>query len=199
VLFFPLLVLAGVLVLLDVGPPIFFWQERLGRKGRPFLIYKFRTLKAPFDSTGQPRSDSRRPSAVGRFLRATRLDEVPQLLNVLFGEMSLIGPRPLLPEDQPSKTSLRLSVRPGISGWAQVNGAKLVTKDEKEKLDEWYVRNASLWLDLRIAMMTINLLLRGRVSSQEISADTEQVQSKTSSLGVTSGEEWFARTGVNAR
>ena len=104
----------------------------------------------------------------------------------------MIGPRPLLPEDQPTNMSIRLSVRPGISGWAQVNGAKLVTKAEKEKLDEWYIRNASLWLDLRIAMMTIKLLLRGRVSSQEILADTEQVQSKTSSLGVTLGEEWFA-------
>ena len=199
VLFFPLLVLAGVLVLLDVGPPIFFWQERLGRKGRPFLIYKFRTLKAPFDSSGQPTAGSRRPSAVGQFLRATRLDELPQLLNVLFGEMSMIGPRPLLPEDQPENTSLRLSVRPGISGWAQVNGAKLVSKEEKQKLDDWYVRNASLWLDWRIAMMTIKLLLKGRVSSQEIVADTEQVRSKSSSLGVTSGEEWFAQTGVNAQ
>src|SRR6476659_10018357 len=163
VLFFPLLVLAGVLVLLDVGPPIFFWQERLGRNGRPFLIYKFRTLKAPFNSTGHPTGDSRQPSAVGRFLRATRLDELPQLLNVLFGEMSLIGPRPLLPEDQPANTSIRLSVRPGISGWAQVNGGKLVTKEEKEGLDEWYIRNASLWLDLRIVMMTIKVVLRGRV------------------------------------
>jgi len=197
VLFFPLLVLAGVLVLLDVGPPIFFWQERLGRKGRPFLIYKFRTLKAPFDSTGHLTPGSRQPSAVGRFLRATRLDELPQLLNVLFGEMSLIGPRPLLSEDQPTNTSIRLSVRPGISGWAQVNGAKLVTKGEKEKLDEWYVRNASLWLDLRIAMMTIKLLLRGRVSSQEILADTEQVQSRNNGLGVASGEELFTRARVN--
>jgi len=192
VLFLPLLVLAGVLVLLDVGPPIFFWQERLGRKGRPFLIYKFRTLKAPFGATGALTAGCRRPSAIGRFLRATRLDELPQLLNVLFGEMSMIGPRPLLPEDQPTNTSLRLSVRPGISGWAQVNGAKLVTKDEKQKLDEWYVHNASLWLDLRVAMMTIKLLLRGRVSPQEILADTEQVQSKGNGLGVASGEEWFA-------
>jgi lipopolysaccharide/colanic/teichoic acid biosynthesis glycosyltransferase len=199
VLFFPLLVLAGVLVLLDVGPPIFFWQERLGRKGRPFLIYKFRTLKAPFDSTGQPTAGSRRPSAVGRILRATRLDELPQLLNVLFGEMSLIGPRPLLPEDQPTNTSIRLSVRPGISGWAQVNGAKLVTKEEKEKLDEWYIRNASLWFDLRIIMMTIKVVLRGRISCEEILADTEQVQSKNKGLGVASGEEWFARTHVNAQ
>ena len=115
---------------------------------------------------------------VGRFLRGTRLDELPQLLNVLFGEMSLIGPRPLLPEDQPANTSIRLSVRPGISGWAQVHGAKLVTKEEKEKMDEWYVRNASLELDLRIIMMTVKVILRGRVSSQEILADTEQVQRK---------------------
>src|SRR2546429_2017871 len=199
VLFFPLLALAGVLVLLDVGPPIFFWQERLGRREWPVLIHKFRTLKAPFDSTGQPTAGSRRPSAVGRFLRATRLDELPQLLNVLFGAMSMIGPRPLLPEDQPSNMSFRLSVRPGISGWAQVNGAKLITKEEKQKLDEWYVHNASLWLDLRIATMTINLLLRGRLSSQESSADTEQVQSQANGLGVASGEEWFAQTGVNAK
>ena len=125
--------------------------------------------------------------------------ELPQLLNVLFGEMSMIGPRPLLPEDQPSNSSLRLSVRPGISGWAQVKGAKLVTKAEKQKLDEWYVHNASLWLDLRIAMMTIKLLLRGRVSSHEILADTEQVQSKANGSGVASGEEWFAQTGVNTQ
>ena len=130
---------------------------------------------------------------------ATRLDELPQLLNVLFGEMSLIGPRPLLPEDQPTNMSIRLSVRPGISGWAQVNGAKLVTKEEKEKLDEWYVRNAALWLDLRIGIMTIQLLLRGRVSSQEILADTEQLQSKNNGLGVASGKEWFARTRMNAQ
>jgi lipopolysaccharide/colanic/teichoic acid biosynthesis glycosyltransferase len=150
----------------------------LAGKGRPFLIYKFRTLKAPFSSSGRPTGNVRRPSAVGRFLRATRLDELPQLLNVLFGEMSMIGPRPLLPEDQPTNTPIRLSVRPGISGWAQVNGAKLVTKEEKQQLDEWYVHNASLWVDVRIAMMTIKLVLKGRVSSQEMLADTEQVQSK---------------------
>jgi lipopolysaccharide/colanic/teichoic acid biosynthesis glycosyltransferase len=182
VLFFPVLVLASVLVFLDVGRPILFWQERLGRKGRSFLVYKFRTLRAPFDSAGNATVKDRRPSAIGRFLRTTRIDELPQLLNILLGEMSLIGPRPLLPEDQPPNTSARLSVRPGISGWAQVNGGKLVTKEEKEKLDEWYVRNASLWLDLRITLMTINVMLRGRISSEEMSADTEQVQSKNISF-----------------
>ena len=182
VLLFPILMIAGVLVLLEVGRPILFWQERLGWKGRSFLIYKFRTLRAPFDSAGNPTLEGRRPLAIGRFLRATRLDELPQLLNVLLGDMSLIGPRPLLPEDQPSNTSIRLSVRPGISGWAQVNGAKLVTKEEKEKLDEWYVRNASLWVDLQIIIMTITVILKGRVSSEEILADTEQVRSKNVGL-----------------
>jgi lipopolysaccharide/colanic/teichoic acid biosynthesis glycosyltransferase len=178
VLCFPILMIAGVLVLLEVGRPILFWQERLGWKGRSFLIYKFRTLRAPFDSEGNPTLEGRRPLAIGRFLRATRIDELPQLLNVLLGDMSLIGPRPLLPEDQPSNASIRLSVRPGISGWAQVNGAKLVTKEEKEKLDEWYVRNASMWVDLQIIMMTIKVILKGRVSSEEILADTEQVRSR---------------------
>ena len=178
VLAFPLLLIGGLLVLLDVGPPIFFWQERLGWKGRSFLIYKFRTLSAPFDSAGNPSFGDRQPSAIGRFLRATRIDELPQLLNVLFGDMSLIGPRPLLPEDQPANTSIRLSVRPGISGWAQVNGAKLVTKEEKERLDEWYVRNASPLLDTQITMMTIKMILKGRVSTEENLADKRQVQNK---------------------
>ena len=180
ILVLPIFIVAGGLVLLDVGRPILFWQERLGWKGRSFLIYKFRTLRAPFDSEGNPTLAGRRPSAIGRFLRATRIDELPQLLNVLLGDMSLVGPRPLLPEDQPANTSIRLSVRPGISGWAQVNGAKLVTKEEKEKLDEWYVRNASLWVDLQIALMTIKVILKGRVSSQEILADTDQVRSRIS-------------------
>jgi len=116
------------------------------------LIYKYRTLRAPFDDEGHLRSAIDSPRLLVDFLRATRIDELPQLINVLFGDMALIGPRPLLPEDQPSNTSLRLTVRPGISGWAQVNGAKLVTTEEKQKLDEWYVRNASLWLDLKIAL-----------------------------------------------
>ena len=182
VLFFPLLMIAGVLVLLDVGSPVLFWQERLGWKGRSFLIYKFRTLRAPFDSAGNPTLEGRQPSAIGRFLRATRIDELPQLLNVLLGDMSLIGPRPLLPEDQPSNTAMRLSVRPGISGWAQVNGAKLVSKEEKEKLDEWYIRNASLWVDLRITVMTLKLMLNIHVSPEETVADTEQVQSRNIDL-----------------
>jgi lipopolysaccharide/colanic/teichoic acid biosynthesis glycosyltransferase len=183
-LFFPVLVIAGVLVLSDVGAPVLFWQERTGWKRRSFLIYKFRTLGAPFDCDGHPILADREPSAIGRFLRVTRIDELPQLLNVLLGDMSLIGPRPLLPEDQPPNISMRLSVRPGITGWAQVNGAKLVTKEEKEKLDEWYVRNASLWVDFRILMRTLMLMLKSRLSSQETAADGEQVRSKNIGLKV---------------
>jgi lipopolysaccharide/colanic/teichoic acid biosynthesis glycosyltransferase len=177
-LLLPILAIACLLVVLDVGRPILFWQERLGWKGRAFLIYKFRTLKAPFDAAGNAALADRRPSAIGQFLRATRIDELPQLLNVLLGDMSLIGPRPLLPEDQPANTSVRLSVRPGISGWAQVNGAKLVSKEEKEKLDEFYIRNASPWFDTQIAVMTLKLILKGRVAPEETVADAEQVQSK---------------------
>jgi lipopolysaccharide/colanic/teichoic acid biosynthesis glycosyltransferase len=193
VLLFPVFLIAGVLVLLDVGPPILFWQERLGWKGRSFLIYKFRTLRAPFDSAGNPTIVGREPSAIGRFLRATRIDELPQLLNVLLGDMSLIGPRPLLPEDQPSNTSVRLSVRPGITGWAQVNGAKLVTKDEKEKLDEFYILNASLAVDLRIALMTVKLMSRSRMSSAETVADVQQVRNRN-----TGPEPTAAHSGVTA-
>jgi lipopolysaccharide/colanic/teichoic acid biosynthesis glycosyltransferase len=178
----PLLAFASLLVILDIGSPILFWQARPGWRGRSFLIYKFRTLRAPFDSDGNVTLEGRQPSALGQFLRATRIDELPQLFNVLLGDMSLIGPRPLLPEDQPSDTSVRLSVRPGITGWAQVNGAKLVTKVDKEKLDDWYVRNASLWTDLRIALLTFKLMLTSRLSSRESVADAERVRSRNFDL-----------------
>ena len=183
-LLFPIFAVATLLVLVDVGSPFLFWQERTGWWGRPFLIYKYRTLRAPFDSEGRAALGDRQPSAIGRFLRATRIDELPQLLNVLFGDMSLIGPRPLLPEDQPSNTALRLSVRPGISGWAQINGAKLVTKEDKERFDEWYVNNASLWVDAKIALMTLWTLSRNYLGSAEASADLAQVEQKRASLAV---------------
>jgi lipopolysaccharide/colanic/teichoic acid biosynthesis glycosyltransferase len=194
VLLSPLLIIAGLLVLLDVGSPVLFWQERVGWKGRSFLIYKFRTLAAPFDSDGIPTIAGRKPSAVGRFLRETRFDELPQLLNVLFGDMSLIGPRPLLPEDQPADRTVRLSVRPGVSGWAQVNGGKLVSKEEKQELDEWYIQNVSLWVDMRIMLMTVKVILKGRISSHETLADAEQVHSKNAHV-----EHRSADSGVVSR
>jgi lipopolysaccharide/colanic/teichoic acid biosynthesis glycosyltransferase len=139
-----------------------FWQQRLGEGGRTFTIYKIRTLRPPFDQWGRPLSEDCRLSWVGTFLRRTRLDELPQLFNVLVGDMSLVGPRPLLPRDQPSDPSVRLLSRPGITGWAQVNGGTLLTPSEKDELDEWYVRHASLLLDLRIIMMTLRVLIRGQ-------------------------------------
>jgi lipopolysaccharide/colanic/teichoic acid biosynthesis glycosyltransferase len=147
----------------------------VGWKGRSFVIYKFRTLKAPIDSHGNPCFLGRSPSLFGRILRTSRIDELPQLLNVLLGDMSLIGPRPLLPEDQPANRSTRLSVRPGITGWAQVNGGKLVSKEDKEKLDEWYIRNASLGVDANIILMTLKMLGKSHLPSEEAKADIEQV------------------------
>jgi lipopolysaccharide/colanic/teichoic acid biosynthesis glycosyltransferase len=157
----PLWAFAACLVLLDVGSPVFFWQQRVGLEGRRFLLYKFRTLRNPFDERGRKLAEAQRVSPIGGLLRRTRLDELPQLLNVLVGDMSLIGPRPLLPRDQPRNMAARLSVRPGITGWAQVNGGVLLSPDEKEQLDEWYIRNASPLLDLRIIALTLMMFLRG--------------------------------------
>lgn len=158
---FPLFICASALVLLDVGTPVLFWQRRLGQGGRGFQIYKFRTMQTPFDRFGESLPENRRLSLIGHFLRKTGLDELPQLLNVLVGDMSLIGPRPLLPRDQPANPTTRLTVRPGITGWAQVNGGNQITSEEKDQLDEWYIRNASLWLDLRIFLLTFRYAFGG--------------------------------------
>jgi lipopolysaccharide/colanic/teichoic acid biosynthesis glycosyltransferase len=157
----PLALIAACLVLSDVGVPLLFWQQRIGLHGRKFLLYKFRTYHAPFDKNGVRTPEERRLSKLGRAIRAGRLDEIPQLLNVLVGDMSLIGPRPLLPVDQPTDPRLRLSVRPGITGWAQINGGTMVTPAEKDALDVWYVRHASFWLDLKIAVSTALFSLSG--------------------------------------
>ena len=166
VLLSPLIALISLLVLIDLGSPVVFWQQRVGRGGTSFFLYKFRTLHPPFDRRGLPVSEDDRLSWIGRLLRNGRLDELPQLFNVLVGEMSLIGPRPLLPEDQPTNSKLRLLARPGMTGWAQVNGGNLVTNDEKGALDEWYVRHASLWLDLLIVALTLGFMFRGEHRSE---------------------------------
>lgn len=157
----PLALVAACLVLFDVGVPVLFWQQRIGLHSRKFLLYKFRTYHAPFDKNGERIPEDQRLSKLGRAIRAGRLDEIPQLLNVLVGDMSLIGPRPLLPVDQPSDPRLRLSVRPGITGWAQINGGTIVTPAEKDALDVWYVRHASFLLDLRIAVSTALFAVTG--------------------------------------
>jgi lipopolysaccharide/colanic/teichoic acid biosynthesis glycosyltransferase len=191
----PLLVMTALMVLLDVGWPVLFWQQRTGQGGRPLQLYKLRTLRPPFDRSGQRIPEEKRLSGIGRLLRQTRFDELPQLLNVLVGDMSLIGPRPLLPRDQPPNSALRLMVRPGITGWAQVNGGTLLSPTEKDALDVWYIRNASLWLDLRIIGMTFFRLLKSDRRCEEALAQAVEsdYQWRASNHALSSG---FATPGT---
>ncbi len=212
-IFSPLFFVVGLLVLVDVGTPLLFWQQRLGRGGRTFLVYKFRTYRAPIDGRGQPIPESERLSFIGKLMRRNRLDELPQLFSVLVGDMSLIGPRPLLPHDQPSDSSIRLSIRPGITGWAQVNGGNLITPQEKGALDDWYVRNASFWVDLHIVWLTLRLLIKGeqraeKAISQALAAQQGSGQMRAqwpaaSPVGFVNGEalseRLVAAAGSNAR
>ena len=157
----PLALCVAYVVFLDVGAPVLFWQQRIGKNGQKFLLYKFRTYRAPFDENGRPAREDQRLSKVGRIIRATRLDELPQLYNVIVGHMSLIGPRPLLPHDQPDDPGPRFSVRPGLTGWAQINGGTVVSPEEKNALDLWLHRHASLRLDLEIVIGTMLVALAG--------------------------------------
>jgi colanic acid biosynthesis glycosyl transferase WcaI len=174
----PLLLIASVVAILDVGSPVLFWQLRVGRDGRELQIYKVRTLRPLFDRNGQRIPDDQRLSWIGRRLRDTRIDELPQLLNVLVGDMSLIGPRPLLPVDQPPNSAGRLLVRPGLTGWAQVNGGGKLSAMEKDALDLWYICNASPLLDLRILGMTLLSLLRGDRRSEKALAHALSFQAQ---------------------
>jgi lipopolysaccharide/colanic/teichoic acid biosynthesis glycosyltransferase len=157
----PLFVLTAVLVWFDVGSPTLFWQERVGRGGRKILVHKFRTLKSLVDRSGRVLGEDERLSSIGRFLRNTRLDELPQLVDILRGDMSIVGPRPLLPVDLPKDASVRLSVRPGLTGWAQVHGGKRISAQEKNALDVWYIKHASFALDVRILFLTVMIMLGG--------------------------------------
>ena len=172
----PIFLIASALVLFDLGAPVVFWQKRIGRNGRGFLVYKFRTLHAPFDRDGQPNPNGDYRSWIGELLRRMRIDELPQLFNVLVGEMSLIGPRPLLPQDQPANCNVRLLVRPGITGWAQINGGNLVTTEEKGALDDWYIQNASFWLDLRTVLFTLIFLFIGERRFEQPLRDANALQ-----------------------
>ena len=160
-----------------LGSPVLFRQVRPGRDGRPFEMVKFRTMRDAVDSEGNPLEDSHRMTPFGAFLRASSLDELPGLWNVLKGDMSLVGPRPLLMEYLPlysAEQSRRHEVRPGVTGWAQVNGRNALSWEEKFKLDVWYVDNQSLWLDLRIIFMTIKKV----VVKEGISASGEVTMPK---------------------
>jgi lipopolysaccharide/colanic/teichoic acid biosynthesis glycosyltransferase len=158
----PFMLVLAVSVRLKIGPQVFFTQMRPGRRGQPFQMLKFRTMTNERSFDGQLLPDAVRLPPFGQFLRSTSLDELPELWNVLKGEMSLVGPRPLLMEYLPlysSEQARRHEVRPGITGWAQVNGRNAITWEEKFKLDVWYVDHQSLWLDIKILWLTVKKVL----------------------------------------
>jgi sugar transferase EpsL len=176
ILISPLLLIIAFVIGVTMGAPVFFRQVRPGYKGRPFTVVKFRTMTGD-GSQADPSSDAARLTRLGSFLRRFSLDELPQLWNVLTGEMSLVGPRPLLTEYLQYYTreqARRHDVKPGITGWAQINGRNDVTWEEKFALDVWYVDHFSFWLDVRILAMTFWKVLRREGISQRGHATAEK-------------------------
>jgi sugar transferase EpsL len=181
-LLFPIILLVTLLVRCYLGKPVVFCQQRPGLLGRPFNIYKFRTMIEAYDSNGDLLSDEERMTALGSFLRKYSLDELPQLFNVIKGDLSLIGPRPLLMEYLPmysEEQARRHNVRPGISGWAQVNGRNTVSWEDKFKYDVWYVEHHSFWLDMKILWMTFIKVISSEGVSQEGNVTMEKFQGQS--------------------
>ncbi len=168
-MFSPILLVVAILVRIRMGSPIVFTQTRPGKNSRIFTVYKFRTMTGDCDAAGNLLSDEERLIPLGKFFRKASLDELPQLWNVLIGDMSFIGPRPLLVkylELYSPEQARRHDVKPGISGWAQVNGRNTLSWDEKFRLDLWYVDNWSLWLDLKILLLTVKKVFKQEGISQ---------------------------------
>ena len=164
VLLLPLFVLLSAVIYVNMGSPVLFRQQRSGLRGKPFSLSKFRTMNNNTDKHGRLLADGDRLTALGRFLRRTSLDELPQFLNIIKGDMSLVGPRPLLIEHLDfcnGDKMRRHEVRPGITGWAQVNGRNAISWEEKFKLDIWYVENQSILLDVKIILLTIIKVIKG--------------------------------------
>lgn len=154
----PVLLVLAYLIRKNLGSPVFFTQERPGLGGKPFKMIKFRSMRDAVDANGNPLPDSERLTPFGRKLRATSLDELPELWNVLKGDMSLVGPRPLLMKYLPLYNEFqyrRHEMKPGITGWAQVNGRNAISWDDKFAYDVWYIDNQSFWLDIKILMLTV--------------------------------------------
>ena len=170
ILFSPIYIVVSLLIFFKMGSPILFRQKRPGYKEKIFGIYKFRTMTNEKDANGNLLPDDKRLVGIGKFIRSTSLDELPQLFNVLKGEMSFVGPRPLLEEYLPlynQKQKRRHDVKPGITGWAQVNGRNAISWEQKFDYDVWYVDNQSFWLDLKILVMTIRkVLVRDGISAE---------------------------------
>ncbi|HOE17687.1 MAG TPA: sugar transferase [Syntrophorhabdaceae bacterium] len=170
VLLFPVILFTGLLVLVSMGRPVLFRQVRPGYKGRPFTIYKFRTMTEDRDKTGAQLTDEERLTGAGRFLRRFSLDELPQLFNVVKGELSFVGPRPLLMEYVPLYTkeqARRHDVKPGITGLAQVRGRNAITWEERFALDIYYVDHRGFWLDMKILVDTVLAVIRKEGISAE--------------------------------
>lgn len=173
----PIILITAALVFVSFGNPIIFSQTRPGYLGRPFKIYKFRTMNNCMDLDGQLLPDHERLTGLGKILRACSLDELPGLWNVLLGQMSIVGPRPLLMEYLPlydENQSRRHDVKPGITGWAQVNGRNAISWPDKFDLDVWYVDNQSLLLDIKIILMTFKKV----ITRQDINAKGQATMSK---------------------
>lgn len=169
--------MAMLIVRLKMGPPVFFRQQRPGKDGIPFEMIKLRSMLGTVDSRGEPLPDEKRLTRLGKFLRSTSIDEFPALWNVIKGEMSLVGPRPLLMEYLPlynEQQNRRHDVKPGITGWAQVNGRNAISWEDKFELDVWYVENRSLLLDLKILFLTVWKVFK----RDGISAPGQATQSK---------------------
>lgn len=166
----PFLGIISLVIFVTMGPPVIYKQTRAGFKGKPFTIYKFRTMTNEKDEYGNLLPDEKRLTKIGKFLRSASLDELPELFNVLKGDMSLVGPRPLLMEYLNYYTEEQMrrhDVKPGITGWAQVNGRNSLSWEEKFKLDVWYVDNWSLWLDFKILFLTlIKVIKREGISAK---------------------------------
>ncbi len=171
VAFFPILLIIAIAVRLNLGSPILFSQERPGLNAIPFTMIKFRTMRDEKSSSGVALEDSERLTKFGKILRSTSLDELPELWNILKGEMSIVGPRPLLMQYLPLYSpiqALRHNVKPGITGWAQVNGRNTLSWEEKFDLDIWYLQNQSFLLDLKIIVITVGkVFARADISSDQ--------------------------------
>lgn len=170
ILLSPILLLIALLIWITQGSPVLFRQQRPGYLGKPFICYKFRTMSDRRDQNGHLLPDEQRLTRLGKFLRSTSLDELPELFNVLRGEMSLVGPRPLLMqylERYTPEQARRHEMLPGITGWAQVNGRNALSWEEKFRLDVWYVDHWSFWLDLKILALTVIKVLRREGISSE--------------------------------
>jgi lipopolysaccharide/colanic/teichoic acid biosynthesis glycosyltransferase len=181
ILFSPILLIVAIVLQVRMGSPIVFTQARPGKNGKIFTVYKFRTMTSDCDANGDLLSDEERLIPLGQFLRKASLDELPQLWNVLIGDMSFVGPRPLLVrylERYSTEQARRHDVPPGITGWAQVNGRNALTWDQKFSLDLWYVDNWSLWLDCKVLLLTVK-----KVFKQEGISQNENVVAMPEFLG----------------